>query len=117
MDTERTRLIEKFVKTRHLSVPEREIVGAIDAKEIIDIVTRIVQSEGKYPAHFDPEKGFHGTVLYREGGKYIVRTKVESGVVQFGEIERRIYESLTDAVTYTVSKIFSTQLDGVPVRW
>ena len=113
----RNQLIDHFVTTWHLSVPDRDVVGMIHANEILEAVGEKVLREQKYPTNLAPESDFDRTLIYQSGTTYIVLTKSEASYGQFVEIERKHFTDLEKAVAVAVFKIFRSELDGVKIQW
>ena len=113
----RNSVVEKFVRTFHLSVPERDFVGTISTVEICNQIRTILLREKRYPAHLSPDKDFDGTVIFEQDGRYVVLSKKEIGLLRFGETDRRMFDDSDSAILYGVQKIFGHFHDGIKISW
>ena len=93
------------------------MLGVVRANELSARIAAILGRENRYPADIDPEPGFDGTVLFIDGKKYIVMTKKETGVLQYGEIDRKYFDDPEAAIVYAVGKIFGDEIDGIRITW
>jgi hypothetical protein len=126
MSGQREKLIEKLVKTGHLSVPERLALGSatIYSTEVAEVVTRVLEGAGSFPENVKPWAQGHvvheGAMLQKSSDDRIClilqrhhplapTVLAEQKVTDFAEAHA--------AVEAFIRSEWPADIDGIPIVW
>jgi hypothetical protein len=107
-------LVEKLLRTGHLSVPERRALGAARWSVISTVVERGLAASGWFPAPL-VEDGEHAAIERSKAG-FVVHEQHEIGVGRFGPVEQRSHATLGAAIDdWLAASRIEHGIDGVPI--
>lgn len=107
-------LVEKLLRTGHLSVPERRALGTARWPTVLAVIERGLAS-GWFPGPLVGD-GEHAAIE-RTGAGYVVHEQHEIGVLRWGPVERSEHPTLKAAVrAWLAACRWGRAIDGVPIE-
>lgn len=103
-------LLEKLLRTGHLSVPERRVLGAVGLQAMCAVIERALP----FP---EAESDVEQVVIVKAGERFAVRARHEIGVGRLGPTVESVHTTIEAAVeAWLVAKGWESAIDGVVIE-
>lgn len=112
----RTLLLRKLVLSRHLSVPERRMVGVVARQEIASVLKSLLLADGYFPLEGCEGFGYEGASLGKvSSGVQLIRTRTYAAAPQT-VAERRVdhFQDPDAAIEAFIDCEWNEGIDGIP---
>jgi hypothetical protein len=116
---DRATAINKLIDSFHLSVEERREFEAspVGLDEAILGVARIFNEHGCYLSSWSRDEDFDGVLLESAEIGISALHMAEVGMSRYSVLSDQQYPSLEIAAKFALEKMFTGNIDGVPVGW
>ena len=114
-----TDLVDKFVKEWHLSVPEQRMLppAGLPGSSIVECISAILQSEGRYPFDWQPSDPFDGGLIVTGNSGFTLYWKAEVGVGRYELIETQETDDPDVAARTWATRFLGDEFDGIKINW
>lgn len=103
-------LLEKLLRTGHLSVPERRALGAVTLEAMCAGIARALP----FP---EPESDVEQVVIVKAGEGFAVRARHEVGVGRLGPTIETVHATIEAAVeAWLAAKGWESAIDGIVIE-